>query len=104
MTTVTFEITQEEMTALTACASAHGVDIQTVLHSLVAALARPPTSGNMAAASGVQRSPLASPPLLERGAETDAPEEQAERAREAVEMGNNIRRWREEQKPGAGLL
>ena len=82
--TVTLELTPEEVAALTAHAGTSGTDIVTTLRRLIAAIADAPRPAS---------------PFFGYGAvEKDDSEERAEHEREAMEMQNNIRRWREEQR------
>ena len=74
---VTLELNEEEVQTLRPLADAAGVDLETVLHHLIAQLLPPPM-------------PSAAPVLKE-----DA-EEDAERRREQEEMQANIKRWHAE--------
>ena len=86
--TVTLALSPEEWTALSARATADKVDIETILHRLI--------SGLIAQTMPDEISTL--PVFLSSHIAADDPEEQAEREREAIEMQNNIRRWRAEQR------
>lgn len=79
--TLTLELKPEEVTALSRRARADGVDIEAVLHRLIASLTLPPA------------------PVQARREEdaADDPEEQAERDREREEVQANINRWRAEE-------
>jgi ribosomal protein L12E/L44/L45/RPP1/RPP2 len=78
---VTLELSDEELHALRPLADAEGMDMETVLHSLIAQLIPPAASHR--------------PANLEEQAE-----EEAEMRREQEEMQANIARWHAEAKSG----
>lgn len=82
---VNLDLTPEEFAALSSRADAQGVDIETILHGLIAPLT-------------VQTTSAVRPRSWPGIAETGDAEEQAEREREWTEMQNNIRRWQAEQR------
>jgi len=82
--TVTLELRPEEVAALYRYAEAEGVDIETILHRLIAQIV-----------------PLSIPEAREKWElteKTNDPEELAERDREVEEVNANLNRWRAEQK------
>ncbi len=88
--TVTLELTLEETAALENCARAGGVDIQSVLHSLVAQIVPLPATEPPERAAALMYA-------WRREEETDDPEERAEHDREREELKANMDRWRAEQ-------
>lgn len=101
--TVTLELKPEEISVLNRRASAEGVDIETVLHSLVAQIASPPKKEQPELTE--QQKGLAA--LLASWREedqTDDPEELAERDRELEEFKVNINRWRAEEGRGPAYV
>ena len=88
--TVTLELNVEEAEALRRTAEAAGVEVDAVLHQLIALLA-PEAAGN---------APARREPSEASGAAEEAAED-AERRREQEEMQANIRRWHAEQRSSA---
>lgn len=97
--TVTLELTPEEAVVLRTRAEADGVDIETVLHRLVAQAASSPAPQvpEQPALTDKQKGALALMQSWPGGEQADDPEEQAEREREQQEFAANINRWRAEQ-------
>ena len=78
--TITLELRPEEVAALQNRALAEDIDIETLLHRLIAQSASP-----------------SAPQAWREKDETDDPEEQAEREREMEELKANLLRWRAEE-------
>ena len=78
--TITLELRPEEVTALQNRALAEDIDIETLLHRLIAQSASP-----------------SAPQAWRSHEDTDDPEEQAEREREIEELKANLLRWRAEE-------
>lgn len=97
--TVTLELKPEEVSALESRAHAESVDIETVLHRLVAQIASPSVSGTRQAQelTEQQKSLVALLQSWREEDETDDPEELAERDRELEEFKANMNRWRAEE-------
>ncbi len=97
--TVTLELKPEELAALSERADADGVDIETVLHSLVAQAASSPAPQvqEKPALTEQQKGLAALLQSWDEEDETDDPEELAERDRELEEFKANINRWRAEE-------
>lgn len=96
--TVTLELTLEEVAVLRTRAEASGVDIETVLHSLVAqAASSPAPQVQELALTEKKKGAIALMQSWPGGEQADDPEEQAEREREQQEFAANINRWRAEQ-------
>ena len=96
--TLTLELRPEEFTALHSCADAEGVDVETVLHRLVAQIAPPPAPETPGRWELTEKKGLVA--LMEawrREDETDDPEELAERDRDLEEFEANMNRWRAEE-------
>ena len=90
--TITLELRPEEVASLRARADARGVDIETVLHDLVAQV-----QGEAPPVSEKQRAAIA---LLDQWREEDEtidPEELERRDAELAEFKANINRWRAEE-------
>ncbi len=94
--TVTLELKPEELTVLHQRAHAEGVDIETVLHSLVAQAAPPPAI-EKPELNEKQKAAIALMQACRQEDETDDPEELAERDRELEEFKANMNRWRAEE-------
>ena len=102
--TVTLELKPEEVTALRSRATAESVDIETVLHELVAHIALPPAPEvrEKPELTEKQKAAVALMQAWRQEDETDDPEELAERDRELEEFKANMNRWRaEEGRPAA---
>ncbi len=97
--TVTLELRPEEVDALRKRAAADGVDIETVLHRLVAqAAASPaPQAQEKPAPTEKQKGAVALMQAWRAEDQTDDPEELAARDQELEEFAANINRWRAEQ-------
>ena len=97
--TVTLELGPEEVTILRRRAEAEGVDIQTVLHELIAQIAPPPTPETREKQELTEEQKRVAAPLQawRREQEMDDPEELAERKREREEVKANLNRWQAEQ-------
>ena len=100
--TITLELRPEEVTALQDHALAESVDIETLLHRLIA---------QMASLSASQVGEQPESPKKQEGlgglsqawrnqSETDDPEELAERDRELEELKANMLRWRADEGRG----
>ena len=100
--TITLELRPEEVAALLDRAQAESVDIETLLHRLIAQMASP---------SALQVRVQPESPKKQEGLgalsqvwrnqdETDDPEELAERDRELEELKANMLRWRAEEGRG----
>ena len=97
--TVTLELRPDELDALRRRADAEGVDIETVLHRLIALIVPPPASG-MREERKLTEKQKALAALLQSWREedqTDDPEELAERDRNLEEFKANMNRWRAEE-------
>ena len=93
---VTLELRPEEITALRSRADAAGVDIETVLHGLVAQIVPLPTS-EMWEERKLTEKQKALAALLQFWREedpTDGPEELTGRDRDLEEFKANMNRWR----------
>ncbi len=102
--TVTLELRPEELAALSERAQADGVDIETVLHSLVAQIASAPAPAphDKPELTEKQRAAIALMQSWREQDQTDDPEELAARDQELAEFKANINRWRaEEGRPAA---
>jgi len=97
--TVTLELRPEEVTALRSRATAEGVDVETVLHRLVAKIAPPPApeAQGKRELTEKQKGAIALMQAWRQEDETDDPEELAERDRELEEFKANMNRWRAEE-------
>ena len=96
--TVTLELRPEEVVALRSRAEADSVDIETVLHKLVAQIAPPAPEAPGKPELAEKQKALAA--LLQSWREedqTDDPDELAERDRELEEFKANMNRWRAEE-------
>jgi len=97
--TVTLDLRPDELDALRRRADAEGVDIETVLHRLIALIVPPPASG-MREERKLTEKQKALAALLQSWREedqTDDPEELAERDRDLEEFKANLNRWLAEQ-------
>lgn len=97
--TVTLELRPEEVTVLRSRATAESVDIETILHGLVAQIAPPPAPEAQEKRELTEKQ-KALAALLQSWREedqTDDPEELAERDRELEEFKANMNRWRAEE-------
>jgi len=97
--TVTLDLRPDELDALRRRADAEGVDIETVLHRLIALIVPPPASG-MREERKLTEKQKALAALLQSWREedqTDDPEELAERDRDLEEFKANMNRWRAEE-------
>ena len=97
--TVTLELRPDELTALNHGADAEGVNVETVLHRLIAQIVPPPASG-MREERKLTEKQKALAALLQSWREedqTDDPEELAERDRDLEEFKANLNRWRAEE-------
>ena len=83
---VTLQLSGEEVHALRPLADAAGVDLETVLHHLIAQLL-PPVAPER-------------PQTFSEGSAEEEIEEDAERRREQAEMQANIKRWHAEKEAG----
>ncbi len=97
--TITLELRPEEATALQDRALAESVDIETLLHRLIAQMASPSASqvGGKPEFSEKKPGLAALNQAWRKQDETDDPEEQAERDRELEELKANMLRWRAEE-------
>ncbi len=97
--TVTLELKPDELAALGERANAEGVDIETVLHSLVAqaTLSPAPQVPENPALTEKQKGAIALMQAWREEDQTDDPEMLAERDRELEEFKANINRWRAEE-------
>lgn len=97
--TVTLELRPEEVTALSRRARAEGVDIEAVLHRLVAQITLPPAleAQEKPELTEKQKGLAALLQSWREEDQTDDPEELAERDRELEEFKANINRWRAEE-------
>ena len=97
--TVTLQLKPEELTALHSRADAEGVDVETVLHRLVAQIAPSPASQTREKREPTEKQ-KALAALLQSWREedqTDDPEELAGRDRDLEEFKANMNRWRAEE-------
>ena len=97
---VALKLNAEEVQALHRTAEAAGVDIDAVLHQLIALLA-PEAIENAPARREPSEMDSAEGAAGEGAAGAEAAEEEAERRREQEEMQANIRRWHAEQRGSA---
>ena len=96
--TVTLDLRPDELDALRRRADAEGVDIETVLHRLIALIGPPSTETQVK--REVAEKQKGTTALMQAGRqkdETDDPEELAERDREREESKANLNRWLAEQ-------
>ena len=96
MTTVSLELRPEELAALRHHAEAEGVDIETVVHRLIAQIVPSPTPETRELTEK-QKGGIAPMQAWRREDETDDPEALAERNRELEELKANLNRWRAEE-------
>ena len=96
--TVTLELRPDELDALRSRADAEGVDVETVLHRLIALIGPPSTETQFKweLAEG-QKGTVALMQVGRQEDQTDDPEEVAERDREREESKANLNRWLAEQ-------
>ena len=97
--TITLELRPEEVTALQNRAYAENVDIETLLHRLIAQSASPlsPQIAGKTEFSEKKQGLAALNQAWRNQGETDDPEELAEREREMEELKANLLRWRAEE-------
>ena len=97
--TLTLELRPEEFTALHSRTDAEGVDVETVLHRLVAQIVPPPApeARGQRELSEKQKGAIGLMQAWRQEDETDDPEELAERDRELEEFKANMNRWRAEE-------
>ena len=97
--TVTLELKPDEITALQNRAQSERVDMETVLHSLIAQITPSPVRQPDARAelNEKQKAAIALMQAWRQEDETDDPEELAERDRELEEFKANMNRWRAEE-------
>ena len=97
--TITLELRPEEVAALQNRAYAENVDIETLLHRLIAQIASPSASqvGERPESPQKQQGLAALSQAWREKDETDDPEELAEREREMEELKANMLRWRAEE-------
>ena len=97
--TITLELRPEEVALLQNRAYAENVDIETLLHRLIAQSASPsaPQIGGMPEFLKKKQGLAALGQAWRSHEETDDPEEQAERERELEELKANLLRWRAEE-------
>ena len=100
--TVTLELKPEEVSALRRHANAESVDMETVLHSLIAQIPPPsaPEIRPKPELTEKQKAAIALMQAWRREDETDDSEELAERDRELEEFKANMNRWRAEEGRG----
>lgn len=100
--TITLELRPEEVTALQDRALAESVDIETLLHRLIAQMASLSASqaGKQPEFPQKQVGLSALSQMWRPQHETDDPEELAERDRELEELKANMRRWQAEEGRG----
>ncbi len=92
--TVTLELQPEEFAVLSQRAQTDGVNIESVLHSLVAQIAAPPAKPEL---TDKQKGLAALLQTWREEDQTDDPEELAARDQELAEFKANINRWRAEE-------
>ena len=97
--TITLELRPEEVALLQNRALAENIDVETLLHRLIAQSASPSASqvGERPVPSQKQPGLAALSQAWREKNETDDPEEQAEREREMEELKANLLRWRAEE-------
>jgi len=97
--TITLELRPEEVALLQNRAYAENVDIETLLHRLIAQSTSPsaPQVGERPESPQKQQGLAALSQAWREKDETDDPEEQAEREREIEELKANLLRWRAEE-------
>ena len=96
--TVTLELKPEEIAVLSDRAQAQGVDIEAVLHGLVAQIApAPPPPPGSPALTDKQRGLAALLSSWREEDRTDDPEELAARDQDFEEFKANMNRWRAEE-------
>lgn len=97
--TITLELRPEEVTALRSRANAERVDIETVLHELVAQIPPPPAQEAREKPELTEKQKALAALLQSWRDEdqTDDPEELAERDRELEDFKANMNRWRAEE-------
>jgi len=95
--TITLNLNPEEMRALTDRARAQGVDVEAVLHDLLAKIAPPPSPQERSELTEKQKGLAALMRAFHEEDQTDDPEELDRRDRELEESKANINRWRAEQ-------
>lgn len=97
--TLTLELRPEEFTALHSRADAEGVDVETVLHRLVAQIAPAPApeAQGKRELTEKQKGAIALMEAWRLEDETDDPEELAQRDRDLEEFKANMNRWRAEE-------
>ena len=97
--TITLELRPEEVAALQNRAYAENVDIETLLHRLIAQIASPSASqvGERPESPQKQQGLAALSQAWREIDETDDLEEQSERERELEELKANLLRWRAEE-------
>ena len=92
--TVTLELRPDELDTLRRRANAEGVDIETVLHRLIALIGPPSTETQKKQdLTEKQKGATARIQAGRQEDETDDPEELAERDREREESKANLNRW-----------
>lgn len=97
---VNLELSPEEVAVLTAQAEAEGVDIEAVLHKLIARLMRGAPDYVANEDHLVKQHEIATIMAAWKAEDnTDDPEELAEREREISEFVANMNRWRNEGRP-----
>jgi hypothetical protein len=97
--TITLDLQPEELTALNARAQAQGVDIETVLHGLIAQIASAPAQ-EIALKPNLPERNTAAISLIQGWREEDQTEdleEREQRDRDLQDFKANINRWRVEQ-------
>ena len=96
--TITLELRPDELDALRSRADAEGVDVETVLHRLIALIG--PQSTETQKKQELTEKQKGAVALMQAGRledETDDPEDLAERDREREESKANLNRWLAEQ-------
>ena len=92
--TITLQLAPEEVAVLTYRAQAQGVDMEAVLHGLVAQIVPPPEKPEL---NDRQRAAIALMDAWREEDKTDDPEELNRRDRELEEFKANMNRWRAEE-------
>ena len=97
--TVTLELRPDEPTALNHRADAEGVNVETVLHRLIAQIVLPPApeAREKREPTEKQKALVALLQSWREEDQTDDPEELAERDRNLEEFKANMNRWRAEE-------
>jgi len=103
--TITLELKPDEIAALQSRAQAECVDLESVLHTLIARMPplpapEPPSLPEPRELNETQRAAIALMQAWRQEDETDDPEELAERDRELEEFKANMNRWRAEEGRG----